>query len=337
MSITNSPREPGHQRNDSITTCHCPRSDWPRPDRMIIRQELIRLALDGLYYSPVNLKENSRILHVGCGDGSWCIEIAKRYKDSTVIGMDLHDAIDRSNKKLPSNFKFVHAQKSFLQTLRRQPDNIFDFIFVRFLIFSCPPDMYREVIQECWRVCKPRGFVEMMELDMQIYGNPQVGPITKMLNAQVIYKMQYRALDPHFAQHLQDFFFFHELVEQMHQRHGDAYHAKYTSLPLGVWGGRIGVMFRDDWHDLIEAVHAASPEKDDHDTVAAVMRSRNKSIHPADLGALEDDDDDDDDGSLANYDPWTDQRLKATLEHVDEELETYSSFMNLHHAYAQKH
>ncbi|CDS06886.1 hypothetical protein LRAMOSA09410 [Lichtheimia ramosa] len=272
-------------------------SGWPRADRMIIRHELIRLALNGLYYSPVDLTDGCRILHVGCGDGSWCIDMAKKHKKCTVIGIDDHDVIDR-NKTLPDNFEFMLANKNLLHALRQLPDGTFDFIFARFLIFSCTPDLYREMIQECWRLCKRQGFVEMMELDMQMYGNPVVGPLTQMLNTQVIRRMQQRGSDPHFARHLQDFFFFHELVEQMHQGHGDAYHAKYTSLPLGVWGGRIGVMFRDDLHDLIEAVHA-------------------------------------NDGDSC-YDPWTDQRLEAMLDKVDEELETHWAFMNLHHAYAQR-
>ena len=57
-------------------------------------------------------------------------------------------------------------------------------------------------------------------------------------------------------------------------------------------------MFRDDLHDLIEAVHANDDE--------------------------------------SSYDPWTDQRLEAMLDRVDEELETHWAFMNLHHAYAQR-
>ena len=109
--------------------------------------------------------------------------------------------------------------------------------------------------------------------------------------------MESRSLDPHFARYLQDLFFFHELVEQMHQQHGDAYHAKYTSLPLGLWGGRIGTIFLNDLRDLIETVHA---------------REQN------------------------DYDPWTDRRMKAMLERVEEEFETHWAFMNLHHAYAQK-
>lgn len=124
-----------------------------------------------------------------CGDGSWCIDMAKKHKKCTVIGIDDHDVIDR-NKTLPDNFEFMLANKNLLHALRQLPDGTFDFIFARFLIFSCTPDLYREMIQECWRLCKRQGFVEMMELDMQMYGNPVVGPLTQMLNTQGKEKVQ---------------------------------------------------------------------------------------------------------------------------------------------------
>lgn len=137
--------------------------------------------------------------------------------------------------------------------------------------------------------------------------------------------MERRGLEPEFARHLQDLFFFHQLVEQMHQQHGDAYHAKYMSVPLGVWGGRMGVMFRDDLHDLVEAIHLRQQKQ-----------HRRQSFASFDDDYDDDDDVADDDEADEFYDPWTDRRLKATLEKIDDELETHRAFMNLYFAYAQK-
>lgn len=221
---------------------------------------------------------------------------------------------------MPRNFRFWKAHHDIMENLKQLPDNHFDLIYGRFLIFSYPPDYYRDIVKECWRICRPSGYLEMMELDMQIYGIPQVGPMTQMLNSQgtllryrkdidlishcdllaliVIQLMEFRSLDPFFARHLQDVFLMHELVEQMQQQHGDAYHAKYISLPLGVWGGRIGVMFRDDLHDLVESIQLSQQLADDTEVVY--------------------------------------KEFMATLEKVDEELETHHAFMNLYHAYTQK-
>lgn len=284
-----------------------------------------------------------------CGDGSWCMDMAKKYQHCWVLGMDERDVLNR-HKAMPSNFRFIRVQHDMLTDLKRLSEDQFDFIYGRFLIFSLPPDLYRDIVQECWRLCRPSGYVEMMELDMRIYGNPHIGPMTQEMNAQgmtfntfyyvtpltfiiVIHLMERRSLDPHFAKHLQDVFFFHELVEQMHQQHGYAYHAKHTSLPLGVWGGRIGVMFRDDLHDLIEMIHIREQQRKRQ---RRRQQSSSSYFTYSDVESLQEDDIDDDISDLDDYDPWTDQRLRATLERMDEELEMHWAFMNLHHAYAQK-
>lgn len=257
--------------------------------------------------------------YFSCGNGGWCIDVANKYKHCWVLGIENWDNIN-TRKSMPRNFRFWKAHHDIMENLKQLPDNHFDLIYGRFLIFSYPPDYYRDIVKECWRICRPSGYLEMMELDMQIYGIPQVGPMTQMLNSQgtllryrkdidlishcdllaliVIQLMESRSLDPFFARHLQDVFLMHELVEQMQQQHGDAYHAKYISLPLGVWGGRIGVMFRDDLHDLVESIQLSQQLADDTEVVY--------------------------------------KEFMATLEKVDEELETHHAFMNLYHAYTQK-
>lgn len=52
-----------------------------------------------------------------------------------------------------------------------------------------------------------------------------------------------KGLDPRLARNLQDLI----TREDMHSE------IKYISLPLGVWGGKLGVIFRDDVHALIES------------------------------------------------------------------------------------
>ncbi|KAI9488921.1 hypothetical protein BDB00DRAFT_771675 [Zychaea mexicana] len=161
-------------------------NDWPRADRMIVRQELIKLALDGLFCSPLDLADSSKernILHIGCGNGSWSMDMATKYKHCWVLGIDDRDVLD-SSRATPRNFRFLKSSHGILHHLQTLPDNHFDFIYGRFLIFSYNPDHYREIVQECWRLCRSGGYVEMMELDMRIYGSPVVGPMTHMLNSQ---------------------------------------------------------------------------------------------------------------------------------------------------------
>lgn len=109
--------------------------------------------------------------------------MATAYKHCWVLGIDDRNMVS-ARRSLPRNFRFYRARRDILHDLRNLPDNQFDLIYCRFLIFSYPPDIYREIIQECWRLCRPNGFVEAVELDMHIFGNPVIGPTTQMLNEQ---------------------------------------------------------------------------------------------------------------------------------------------------------
>jgi hypothetical protein len=83
----------------------------------------------------------------------------------------------------------------------------------------------------------------------------------------------------------------------------------YISLPLGLWGGRLGVMFRDDINDLFEYFEV-DREGLDSTTTTDVQLSSESDI----------------DGQVYYKD----------IETMDEEMETQKAFMNLHHIYARK-
>jgi hypothetical protein len=72
----------------------------------------------------------------------------------------------------------------------------------------------------------------------------------------------------------------------------------YTSLPLGVWGGKLGVMFRDDINDLYEFFKINQGE-----------------------------DTSDEEGGMPFY---------KEIETMDDEMETQKAFMNLYHVYVRK-
>lgn len=68
---------------------------------------------------------------------------------------------------------------------------------------------------------------------------------------------------------------------------------KYISLPVGVWGGKLGVMFRDDVHTLIESF-----QKD----VAELNEKQER----------------------------TEDELEYKIDIMDMELDSNRAFMNLH-------
>jgi hypothetical protein len=125
----------------------------------------------------------------------------------------------------------------------------------------------------------------MFYLDKYIY-------IILFYSILVIHVIESKSLDPRLARRLPDLLdetITNEMVE-----------AKYISLPLGVWGGRLGVMFRDDVHALIESMQ----------------------IDVADL--------------KENGQVRSDGELDYKLDIMDHELDANRAFMNLHLMLIQK-
>ncbi|CEP17150.1 hypothetical protein [Parasitella parasitica] len=269
-----------------------------KKDRWLIKHELIKLALDGLFSIPemVTLSPSieKHVLQVGCGDAAWSIDVAIQYPRWMVVGLDSGDGAGGVNglsfkRSIPRNFKFIRRY-SILQGLKSLPDESFDFIALRQLLLGCTFEQYQVLISECLRVCKTGGYIEVMEMDMRIY-HQRVSSlsVTQLLNNEVISVIESQSLDPRLARRLQDL-----VQEEPH-----LIEAKYISLPLGVWGGRLGVMFRDDIHALIE-----SYQSEIADLSQKHARSENE--------------------------------LEYKIEIMDHELDSNRAFMNLHLMVIQK-
>lgn len=137
------------------------------------------------FQSPIHTDSKKHVLHVGCGDGAWCTDTARLFPNWLVVGMDdTTGGPSPDQRKVPKNFKYIRCYYDILKTLKDLPAHSFDFIYARFLLDAYGDDCYQELLQECHRICKPEGYLELYELDMRIYGNPKAGPVTHRLNAK---------------------------------------------------------------------------------------------------------------------------------------------------------
>jgi SAM-dependent methyltransferase len=197
---------------------------------------------------------SARILDVGCGPGSWCIDLSTKYPRIEVIGVDSDDMFP-SQRNLPSNCQLLVC--NVLNGLKEFPDASFDVIHIRFMVLSFTTVQYPQVVKDCWRLLKPGGYIEILETNLAVYSP---GPITKKLNEE----SKSIVLDP--SMFINVFLY---IVMQVASSRGmnpkdqvdnlsqllptDAINqqAKYRSIPIGVWGGRIGVLCRDDMIHLL--------------------------------------------------------------------------------------
>ncbi|KAG2178104.1 hypothetical protein INT43_003357 [Umbelopsis isabellina] len=265
-------------------------NDEVEVDRLQAKNDLVKLAFDGDYCAPLDFTsiEYPRILDIGCGAGSWCIDLARRYPDATVFGLDCQD-IFPDPKNIPSNCHLlVH---NVLHGLKQYPDGWFDYVHCRFMMLAFSPEQYIQVMTECIRVTRKHGFVEVMEMDLRIYGDPTAGPLTQQLNEEVIYAAESLHLSPRVARNLDGLFPNTSNISSANTR--------YLSMPIGMWGGRLGVLFKDDLFMFTKKCQTA------------VAQARNRPAR-------------------------SDEEFMREMERVSREVEAYRCFMNFHAYWVEK-
>ncbi|KAI9313466.1 S-adenosyl-L-methionine-dependent methyltransferase, partial [Dichotomocladium elegans] len=146
-------------------------------DRVHLQHWLLKVIFNGNYHSPIEdaLVKGIRVLDSGCGPGTWTLDMAKTYPNSTFYGVDISTRFPEAIK--PPNCHFeVH---NILDTNSSFPDNHFDFIHQRFLIVGLLKDHWQKVITDYVNKLAPGGWLECAELAFCLSDN--IGPKYQVL------------------------------------------------------------------------------------------------------------------------------------------------------------
>ncbi|CAG8544054.1 7177_t:CDS:2 [Paraglomus brasilianum] len=144
-------------------------NDIEEEERLDLQHNYMKLGFGGTNFSaPVDalLRRGARVLDVGCGSGTWVLELAKEYPNSYFVGLDLAPVI--LPEKKPDNVEFT--EYNVLDGLPYK-SNSFDFVFARILLSVFTRAQWTELaVPEYARVTKPGGWVELMEFDEALKG-----------------------------------------------------------------------------------------------------------------------------------------------------------------------
>jgi ubiquinone/menaquinone biosynthesis C-methylase UbiE len=190
-------------------------------DRLDIQHYALRDMLRANHLAPV--REPRQILDVGCGTGQWGYEMCDEYPSALVVGFDLVSG----KPGQPERYRYVRGN-----VMHGLPfaDDEFDFVHQRLLVTGVPLVAWPGLIAEVVRVTRPGGWVELIEVPIEI---ERAGPaaqrlvvltreLTEALGLDTT-GVVYGALD----QYLRDAGLVN--VER-----------REVSLPVGRWGGQIG-------------------------------------------------------------------------------------------------
>lgn len=149
-------------------------SDFLESNRLDMQHFMLKLAFGEIALAPV--RQPRGILDVGCGTGRWAREMALRFPEANVVGIDLVEpAADVAARqqadlgKLPENYVFV--QGNVLAGLPFAAAS-FDYTHLRFLGLAIPMAQWPGLVAEMQRVTQPGGWLEIVEFDIPEGGGP---------------------------------------------------------------------------------------------------------------------------------------------------------------------
>src|SRR5579875_78129 len=142
--------------------------------RLMQQDRLVTEVMGGLLPELETLPATAQVLDLACGPGGWALELAFRYPDAEVIG------VDRS----PSTVAYANAQARarglsnihFAVMDVTQPlafsDASFDLINARFLAGFMRPQDWPRLLTECRRLLKPGGLLRLTESEWGLTTSP---------------------------------------------------------------------------------------------------------------------------------------------------------------------
>jgi ubiquinone/menaquinone biosynthesis C-methylase UbiE len=135
--------------------------------RLVEQGLMMTRQMDGLFPPEIDLSSIHNILDIASGPGGWAQEVAFAYRDKHVIGIDISNAMlnyARSNARLQKlknvEFRFMDATSPL-----DFPDGSFDFVNGRLLAGFLWKEAWPQLVNECFRITRPGGFIHLTETD----------------------------------------------------------------------------------------------------------------------------------------------------------------------------
>ncbi|KAI8364737.1 S-adenosyl-L-methionine-dependent methyltransferase [Radiomyces spectabilis] len=221
--------------------------DDDEADRQIVLHFLLKYTFHGNFTAPVtglfsNTADNHRpqVLDIGCGPGTWILEMASEFSGVDFHGVDITRMFPVDIK--PSNAFFKQAD--ILEGLPYE-DNTFEFVNMRLMLACLTKEHLIFLLAEVSRVLKPGGYFEIVDVE---YNIQRPGPLADKVVNQKLQKIM--------ASHKIDLRLSHQLSTlMMSQGAGlvDIRHSRH-SLPLG-WGGQTGDLHAQNMEQFLRSLN----------------------------------------------------------------------------------
>ncbi|KAJ3820987.1 hypothetical protein F5880DRAFT_1486967 [Lentinula raphanica] len=150
--------------------------------RLDAQHRFITTLFEGkLSTAPTNLTTGDRVLESAAGTGIWALEFFEENRADGVI-LDI-ECIDISSAQFPANHppELHFSIHSIVNLPNPNWSDIFAYAHQRLLLFAMNESLWRLAVSELFRVIRPGGWVELVEIDLDLDGWSVLGPDTARL------------------------------------------------------------------------------------------------------------------------------------------------------------
>ncbi|KAF9942281.1 hypothetical protein BGZ75_004676 [Mortierella antarctica] len=236
-------------------------NDLTESDRLDAQHYLVRFIFKGNYNVKLDQDANLKILDVATGTGVWALEMAHEFPKADIYGVDISSIFPAEIK--PKN---CHFQLCNILDGLPFPDNYFDFIYQRLLVYALTPAQRKQVNTELLRVLKPEGFLQLVESDGIVYN---AGPEMEKINQLSLETSLRHGVDPREVQ---------TMKTGLKQAGYTGANSFNIALPVGDWGGKAGALSRQNMHGLATIWLKGEVGKLDQDSCDKVLAKVDQEI-----------------------------------------------------------
>ncbi|KAF7725326.1 hypothetical protein EC973_009665 [Apophysomyces ossiformis] len=252
--------------------------DDDESDRLIVLHFLLKHAFNGNFRAPIqpilaDTRKRAQVLDIGCGPGTWVLELATEFPHADFHGIDLCPMFPTTIK--PGNAQF--KQHDIAEPLP-YPANQFDYIYMRTMLGSMTRSQLIGLLAEITRVLKPGGYIEILDVEYQVQ---RPGPLSEeLVNQKFRQIMKSYDIDLQLCHHLSTLM----MTNPASGGFVDIHQGK-INIPLG-WGGQLGELhsqniecFLRSLNPMIrEAMTRTPPGENDKDNIVDQETASIKSL-----------------------------------------------------------
>ncbi len=138
--------------------------------RLLDQDYLITKAMGGLFPEEPDLENVGRILDIACGPGGWACEVAFRYPDIEVVGVDINQNVIKYAQAMAKvqQLKNVSFEVMDVKQPIKFPDEAFDMVNGRLLFGFLSKEDWPKLLTECKRILCPGGILRLTESEVVI-------------------------------------------------------------------------------------------------------------------------------------------------------------------------